>query len=246
MTPMVWNEKRILRELRRLHKAEENLAYTHLARKNQSLLSAAAYHFGSYRDAIAAAGIDYRKVLRRPRWTKQNIIALIKQARRDVENLHWSAVTRRRDELKLAAFASLQRRLFGSWDRALTAAGLDADEVAAYRKWDRNLICFELRSRRRENEPLNSAAVQQEDPSLHAAAVRYFGEYDAVLRRCGINPNRVKQRKRWSRDQVISGLRKLSKSRKGMLRKKDPALYGAALRLFGSIKAARRAAKIRS
>src|SRR5205814_5648343 len=142
---MVWDEKRILHELRRLHKAGENLAYSRLGKKNQSLLSAAAYHFGSYRQAIIAAGIDYRDVLRRPRWTKQNIIALITQARRRGEDLQWSAVTRRGDELKLAAFASLQNRLFGSWDRALTAAGLDADEIAAYRKWNRDLICFELR-----------------------------------------------------------------------------------------------------
>ena len=34
-----------------------------------------------------------------------------------------------------AAFASLQPRLFGSWDRALHGAGLDADEVNRYRKW---------------------------------------------------------------------------------------------------------------
>src|SRR5947208_162736 len=182
MEPMVWNQKRILRELRRLHKAGKNLAYTYLAKIDQSLLSAAAYHFGSYRHAIAAAGIDYREVLRRPRWTKQNIIALIKQARRQGQDLHWSAVTRRRDELKLAAFAALQPRLFGSWDRALTAAGLDADDVNRYRKWDRESILFELKGRYKDHDPLNSGAIQREDPGLHAAAVRHFGSYDAALR----------------------------------------------------------------
>src|SRR5438552_6476548 len=188
MEPMVWNQKRILRELRRLHKAGKNLAYTYVAKIDQSLLSAAAYHFGSYRDAIAAAGIDYRNVLRRPRWTKQNIIFLIKQGRRQGQDLHWSAVTRRGDELNLAAFASLQPRLFGSWDRALTAAGLDADDVAAYRKWNRNLICFELRSRQQDSDELNSGAVQADDPSLHAAAIRYFGDYDHALKASRIDP----------------------------------------------------------
>ena len=66
---MIWDEKKILRELRRLQKSGTDLAYTKLAKKKQSLLSAAAYHFGSYRDAIAAAGIEYRQVLRRPSWT---------------------------------------------------------------------------------------------------------------------------------------------------------------------------------
>jgi len=239
---MIWDEKRVLRELRRLHKSGADLAYTRFARKHQPLLSAAAYHFGSYRDAVIAAGIEYRDVLRRPRWTKQNIIGLIKLARRKGENLHWSAVTRRRDELKLAAFASLQRRLFGSWARALTAAGLDADEVAAYRKWDRNLICFELRSRYQDDDSLSSAAVQQDDPSLHAASVRYFGEYDAALRAAGIKPAKGRLRRRWTRDDVARALRR--SSRDGALRESNPALYGAALRLFGSMKSARKYAGI--
>jgi hypothetical protein len=243
---MIWDEKKILRELRRLQKSGTDLAYTKLAKKKQSLLSAAAYHFGSYRDAIAAAGIEYRHVLRRPRWTKQNVIALIKHARRTNQDLHWSAVTHRRDDLKLAAFASLQARLFGSWDRALTAAGLDADDIAAYRKWNRNLICFELRSRHQDSDELNSGAVQTDDPSLHAAAIRYFGDYDRALKASRIDPNRVRQRRRWSRESVIRELRKASRksSRNGAIRKTNPALYGAALRLFGSMKAARRHAGI--
>jgi hypothetical protein len=245
---MIWDEKRILRELRRLHKAGEDLAYTRIARKQQSLLSAAAYHFGSYRSAVAAANIGYRTVLRRPRWSKQNIIALIMKARRKGQQLHWGAVMARRDELKLAAFASLQPRLFGSWDRALTAAGLDADDVAAYRKWNKNLICFELRSRYQDDESLSSGDVQRDDPSLHAAAVRYFGEYDLALKACGIDPARVRQRQRWSKQAVIQALRKSwrKSSSNGTIRTSNPALYGAALRWFGSIKAAQRAAGYRA
>src|SRR3954449_5132250 len=161
---MVWDKPRIKAELKRLFRAGNNLSYNALAKRHQSLVSAAAYHFGSYRAAVEAAGIDYAVVTRRPRWSKQNIIQLIKRARRDGEDLHWSAVTKRRDELGRAAFASLQPRLFGSWDRALTAAGLDADDVNRYRKWDREGILFELRERHKDQEALNSGAIQKEDP----------------------------------------------------------------------------------
>src|SRR5688500_772693 len=123
---MVWNRTSILQALRKLHKAGRDLSYNSLARGQQSLVSAAAYHFGSYRRAVEAAGIDYAEVTRRPRWSKQNIIQLIKKARRDGEDLNWSSVTQRNDELGKAAFASLQPRLFGRWDRAIHAAGLDA------------------------------------------------------------------------------------------------------------------------
>src|SRR3954464_6368214 len=153
---MVWDKGRIKAELKRLHRGGTNLSYNALAKKQQSLVSAAAYHFGSYRRAVEAAGIEYDEVIRRPRWTKQGIIQLIKNARRAGDDLHWSAVTKRRDELGRAAFASLQPRLFGRWDRALHAAGLDADEVSRYRRWDRNSVAFELRSRVQDQEPLNS------------------------------------------------------------------------------------------
>src|SRR5437868_3341548 len=111
MPRIAWDKERIVTALRHLHQKGMDLSYNKLARKQQSLVSAAAYHFGSYRKAVERAGIDYASVTRRPRWTKQAIITQIKTARRTGDDLHWSAVTKRRDELGLAAFASLQPRL---------------------------------------------------------------------------------------------------------------------------------------
>src|SRR5580692_9928673 len=105
--------------------------------------------------AVEQAGIDYAEISWLPRWTKTAIIRLIKDAKRTGKELHWSAVTKRRDELGKAAFASLQPRLFGSWDRALHASGLDADDVNRYRKWDKNSVIAELKSRHRDGESLN-------------------------------------------------------------------------------------------
>ena len=73
---MTWDKERIRQELRRLHRAGKDISYNALAKKQQSLVSAAAYHFGSYRKAIETAGIPYDVISRRPRWTKQ-IIDLI-------------------------------------------------------------------------------------------------------------------------------------------------------------------------
>ncbi len=245
---MKWDEPRIIHKLRKLHRSGAAMCYADLARSNQSLLSAAAYHFGSYRAAIGKARIDYAEVLQRPRWTKQRIIALIKRAKRDGQDLHWGAVTKRRDELGKAAFASLQRRLFGRWDRALHAAGLDADDVACYRTWDRNTIVFELRARAREGEALSSGALQKEDPALHAAAVRYFGNYDKALRAARLDPDRLRLRRAWNKQAVVKGLKRAARASKSAsataIRHNDPALYGAAIRLFGSIGAARQAAGI--
>ncbi len=215
----------------------------------QSLVSAAAYHFGSYRKAMERAGIDYADVMRRPRWSKTTIITLIKNAKRADEELHWSSVTKRRDELGKAAFASLQPRLFGSWDRALHAAGLDADDVNRYRKWDKNTVIAELKARARDNEALNSGAIQKDDPGLHAAAVRHFANYDEALRAAKVDPEKVRQRKIWEKADVVQGLKSMKKSggtvSDSAIRRDQPALYGAAVRLFGSFSAARAAAGIK-
>jgi hypothetical protein len=245
---MVWDKPRIKAELKRLFRKGDDVSYNALARKKQSLVSAAAYHFGSYRLAIEAAGIDYAEISRRPRWTKPAIIRLIKAARRDGQDLHWSAVTRRRDELGRAAFASLQPRLFGRWDRALSAAGLDADDVSRYRRWDRNTVAFELRSRAMDDEPLNSGAIQRDDSGLHAAAVRHFGSYDRALRAARVDPDTVRRRRAWTREEVIDALRHAKRAGDHLadssVRRDNPALYGAAVRLFGTFTAARNAARI--
>jgi len=249
MAKVTWDKDRIVTELARLHKNGTEISYNKLAKSHQSLVSAAAYHFGSYRKAIEKAGVDYAEVTRRPRWTKQGIIKLIKGARRKGEDLHWAAVTRRGDELELAAFASLQPRLFGRWDKALQSAGLDADDVALYRKWDRGSILFELRGLARDKEPLNSGALQISEPGLHAAAVRHFGGYESALRAAKLDPADYRQRRRWTKAVVIEEMRSLFKGPKKLtmaeLRADHSALYGAAVRLFGGISEALTAAKLK-
>src|SRR3982750_2071782 len=246
---MIWDKPEILRAIKKLHKQGKDLSYNAMTRKSQPLVSAAAYHFGSYRAAVEKAGIDYATVIRRPRWTRPMIIGLIKTAKRKGEDLHWSAVTKRRDDLGRAAFASLQPRLFGSWDRALHAAGLDADEVNRYRKWNKDTIVFELRSRSKEHQPLNSGAMQRDDPGLHAAAVRHFTTYDEALRAAKLDPEKVRERRSWTKSEVVRGLKSAKKSGQHVsdsaIRKEDPALYGAAVRLFGSFTGARAAADIK-
>jgi len=240
-----WDKERIIQTLRTLHRQGADLSYNRLARKMQPLLSAAAYHFGSYKKAVERAGIDYAEVIRKPRWTKPLIIKMIKNAKREEKDLHWSAVSRRRDDLGRAAFASLQERLFGSWDRALHAAGLDADQISRYRKWDRNTIVAELKERFSDEEALNSGALQREDPGAHAAAVRHFGTYDNALKAAGFKPDRLRQRRRWTKPEVVRELRRFAGRNGGLrdadLRSENPALYGAALRLFKNLTSARKA-----
>jgi len=240
---MVWNKSKIKQAIVRLHRQRADLSYNSLARRKQSLVSAAAYHFGSYRQAVQQSGIAYSAVVRRPRWTRAAIIKLLKESKRAGHKLHWSAVTKRRDELGKAAFAALQPRLFGRWDRALRDAGLDADKINRYRKWNKRSVVAQLRARLRKSLGLNSGALQRHDPGLHAAAVRHFDSYDQALRAARIDPSKIRQRRVWAKSDVIRSIRQVRRSGKSLsdsfIRRDQPALYGAAVRLFGSFSAAR-------
>ncbi|MEM6314480.1 MAG: hypothetical protein AAF743_10355 [Planctomycetota bacterium] len=246
---MAWTQDSILRELRKLKRQKLDLSYNRLAKTHQPLVSAAAYHFGSYRNAIEAMGTTYAEIARRPRWTKENVIELIKSAAQRGDDLHWSAVIARGDDLGRAAFASLQPRLFGRWDDALAAAGLDAGAVARYRRWDKPVIVAELKQRERDGRPLNSGALQQQAADLHAAAVRYFGDFQSALEAAGLDPDKFRQRRRWTKAQVFDELRALHKRGErvsdSVVRKQNAALYGAAVRLFGTFTAARTKAGIK-
>ena len=118
-----------------------------------------------------------------------------------------------------------------------------------YRHWNRNSILFELKGLAREREPLNSGAIQKEDPGLHAAAVRHFGSYDAALRAAKLEPGDHRRRRRWTKELVLKELKLLYRRSKRptteSLRSKHSALYGAASRFFGGIPAAMKAAGLK-
>jgi hypothetical protein len=61
---MVWDKAEILSALKKLHKQGVDLSYNQMTRKMQPLISASAYHFGSYRRAVEQAGIDYSQGVR--------------------------------------------------------------------------------------------------------------------------------------------------------------------------------------
>ncbi len=239
-----WDNAGVVDALAKMHRQGKDLSYNRLAKAQPSLLAAAIYHFGSYRRAVEEAHIGYEDVARRPRWTKAIIIKMIKEARERDEELHWSAVMRRKDELKKAAFAALQERLFGSWENALRGAGLNPAKVHRYRKWSRDEIVARLQERSRRHQGLNSGTVQREDSGLLVAAIRHFGSYNEALSAAGVDPADVRLRRRWSREDVLRELRSFQGQdgdgpiEEGDLRSKSPALHGAVMRFFPNLQAA--------
>jgi hypothetical protein len=90
--------------------------------------------------------------------------------------------------------------------------------------------------------------VQRDEPALHAATVRHFGNYEKALRAAGIEPQKVRRRKSWQKSDVLRAIKSMARRNANLsdsaVRRRDPALHGAATRLFGTYTAARNAAGV--
>lgn len=61
--------------------------------------------------------------------------------------------------------------------------------------------------REKAGMPLNHVAVLRDDPRLHRAILRLFGKWDRAMTAAGIDPDRVRLPRRWTRDMVLERIR---------------------------------------
>jgi len=188
-----WTRRTIVEEIKRLHKANTELNYASAEAHHLNLVRAAAWHFGTWRRAVEAAGIDYERLSKYQRWDQQRIIERILQLHQQGADLSWRAVSLEVDP-PLAA-AALRPNGFPSWRAAITAAGLDISDVARYQYWDDARIIAEIQLLHRKGEPLSSKAVQISNQPLFCAARRRFESWDNALNKAGFSAAKIRLRR---------------------------------------------------
>jgi len=244
-----WSKEKITDQIKGLYKKDEDLSYNRMAREQQGLLAAANYHFGSWAEAVNAAGIDYEGQIRKiPKWTRERIIQTIKQAWKDKADLSWTSVTKNK-KYSAMAYAAIRDNQFGSWDAALKGSGVDPTKVRRYEAWDEDKIVRNIKSRAKRKKPLNSKAMQDEDSKLFNAALNYFGGWDKALVAAGIKPEDVYKRRRWSADLIKKEIKRLHRAGDDLaapnMRANHSSLYSAACKYFSTWTAAREACGIK-
>jgi len=176
-------------------------------------------------------------------WSKRDVIRGI--LRRECMGLPLNQGTVIQEDHRLQRAAL---RLFGQWDTALQATGIDPTRVRRARKWDWMAVVRRIQQLARQGKPLNSAAVQRSEAPLVAAAFRYFPSWNDALLAAGMDPDRWrKQPAAWTRDRVVRTILGIQ-ARGGKLNSaavvasKDATVIGPAVRLYGSWDKALRAA----
>lgn len=122
-----WGRERIIERIRELHHEGSDLSWRSVSLEIDPALAAAALRpngFTSWRQAIAAAGLNIEEVARYQAWDAKRVVDEIRALQRGGEPMSSKLVQISNQSLFCAA-----RRRFGSWDEALRAAGLDVSQI---------------------------------------------------------------------------------------------------------------------
>ena len=189
MPGKVWTKAKLLMAIKKLHRQGADLSATGVQKEHSALFSSARSrsHFGSWRAALEAAGLDYNDFKRiKQSWTRDKILEGIRKLHREGEDLLDPAFRTRHRSLYLAACA---QRYYGSWRRAVKAAGLDHEKLRENRIWTKRRILRTIQQMGHEGKPLGWAYIEQHKPGIYRAARRKenFGSWADALRAAGLD-----------------------------------------------------------
>ncbi len=212
MSRRKWTKEKIIDTVKELHAAGHSLSTRRMAELGYSGMVTTAYKeefFGSWRDAIRAAGLDPKEVCKRKRkWTKERIVQEIRRLHRQGEDLSHSAAKRNHQYLVVVA---VDERMFGTWREAIEAATLDYEEISKHRFWSNSRIIDAIRGLHDSGEDLSHEAAKNNYGALVSAASskRYFGSWKAAIEAAGIDYADIRKINRWTEEKIIDTIRSL-------------------------------------
>ncbi|MDD3885243.1 MAG: hypothetical protein PHI35_00045 [Victivallaceae bacterium] len=166
--------------------SQEPLNSYYYATTYPSVYAAATRFYGSWREAIEAAGLDYSVVRKYREWSDQRVIDEIKALHESGEALSSQFIQTNHRPLYLAAL-----KRFRSWSRAVMAAGFDYSSIRLRRAMTPDEIKKQIIELYRRGENLAYTNVRSRYQYLLANAARKLGEgsWDSARRNCGVCDN---------------------------------------------------------
>jgi len=204
-----WDEAMVINKIRAMAREGVPIYLAAVAAKEEwHLIRAASYYFGSWRDAVEAAGFDYEKVRGLPKWNREKVVKAIRALKRRGEDLNSRAVQIAHPALFAAA---IRDRLSGSWDNALKAAGISTSRARKYEHWDVERIRTMIGQLERSRVPLHAKSVHAKNSHLYYAACKRYGSWGAALKALGYDPKTIALRRTWTRTEIARELKRLRK-----------------------------------
>lgn len=166
-----WTKQRVIDAILTRH--QRGLSLSKTWKEDRILYDAAHRRFKSWHRAVVSAGIEPARPAQR-KWTKQLVLEAIR-ARKN-QGLPMTGITKRDPALGAAAL-----RLFGSYELALAAAGLERPQHG----WSKQRIVEAIQDRYVKGLSLKGPEARL-DPELVSAAKRKFRSWRKALSAAGI------------------------------------------------------------
>jgi hypothetical protein len=197
-------------------------------REDERLVEAALRYLGSWDEALRAARIEPETVRKWNRWTISRFRKHIRDLGKAGIALSWAAIRQADPKLMKAAYEQ-----FGSWTKTLRAFRLEP--VYDHVQWTKREVIRRIIERRRNGEPLYARYLMLNGLSkLYGAALTKFGTWGKALRAAGIDPGTVHRRRAWTKENILSAIRKACRGRTPFgLEIEDPGLVAAARKVYG-------------
>jgi hypothetical protein len=194
-----WTNQRVIATIQ--DRYVKGLSIDRIGFGERPLAAAAKRRFGSWRQAVAAAGLEKKlappKTVRR--WNKATVVQAVWIRHR----LGLCLAKTHQDD---AGFYTAAKKHFGTWSKALIAAGIQPTP----KRWTKDRVIAEIRSWHSQHVKINKISCQ--DARLYAAAVRLFGNWYNALISAGLKLNPC-QKKRWTRISRSVRIQKVISSR---------------------------------
>jgi hypothetical protein len=145
-----------------------------------AMYQAASRIFGSWRNAVAAAGLPASRARAKSEWTPARIRRVIRSLARRKRPVATRELAQRYGHLVQAA-----RRHYGSWSKAVMLAGVDPQQLRRTPPWTKERVIEGILLRTIRNESLERRVV--EPRAMVDAGTRLFGSWRAALVAAGVN-----------------------------------------------------------
>lgn len=162
MSRRFWTEEKIISEIQKLHKQDEDLWYRAMERNHKDLIRASERYFKGWKNAVEAAGLNYDSIKKRTHqvWTEEKILTKLQKLKSEQPELKASKVQQLDKKLYLAII-----RQYSSFNGAIARLNERFTEAPgakeAPQKTSENLKIFTVRTRIRSERNVGEAIVKR-------------------------------------------------------------------------------------
>lgn len=130
-----WTEQLVIKSLKKRVRQKKPINSKTLSQEESTLYNAARRYFGTLAKAVRAAGFVYQKIRKRSFWSREKVVAELRQRVRNGLPINLAAA---RADIPSMGYAA--RRYLGSYQKAIQAAGFNYEKIRLKSSRDYQMI----------------------------------------------------------------------------------------------------------